>query len=146
MKVVEGSVMIGDDERIWSPNASLAELAAARRIELARNWLTASQVNALLGSDVGDASELVNLRRREGYLLGAWAPGERSYRYPPWQFRPDGQPLQQLKEILRLLREAGGMTSTDGRTSGWKDVEWFLVPHVLLARIIHEIHAPSLVH
>lgn len=124
--------MTGNDEMTLQPKASLDELAAARRIELARDWLKPRQVSTLITNEVADERELVTLRRRESHLLGAWVPSERCYRYPPWQFRADGQPVPQLKEILHLLRGSGGMASADGRTSGWEEVQWFLVPHVLL--------------
>ena len=40
--------------------------------------------------------------------------------------------MERVAEILRLLRGEGGMAGEDGWSSGWEEVEWFLVPHVLL--------------
>lgn len=58
-----------------------------------------------------------------------------SYRYPPWQFRLDGRPVDQLTEILAVLRDFGPFPrEVNGlrRTIGWGDAEWFLSPHALL--------------
>jgi hypothetical protein len=115
-----------------APRQTPAEAAAARRQQLAALWLAAAQVSAQLGSDAGNASQLATTRRKAGQLLGAWVPSERAYRYPTFQFRPDGQPVWQLAEILQLLREQGGMGSGERRSSGWEEVEWFLSPHVQL--------------
>lgn len=115
-----------------APEATPAELAAVRRAELAREWLVASQVSAMLGSEAGNGSQLATQRRLAGQLLGAWVPSERAYRYPPWQFGPDGQPVEPLAEILGILREQGRMAADNRRTSGWKEIEWFLSPHTLL--------------
>ncbi len=110
----------------------LEKRASARRDELARSWLKADEVNIMLGSAAGCSDQLATLLRRKGQLLGAWWSTDRTYRYPPWQFRPDGQPAEQVAEILRLLREERGMKSADRPTSGWNEMEWFLCPHVLL--------------
>jgi len=113
-------------------STSPADLAAQRRLDLAQGWLLASAVSQQLGSSASNSSVMANQRRRDGDLLGVWIPSERAYRYPPWQFDRDGQPFPQLKEILDLLRGPGGMASSDRRTSGWQEVEWFMSPHALL--------------
>lgn len=115
-----------------APVATPAELAAARRTELARGWLVASQVSALLGSEADNGSQFATQRRLAGQLLGVWMPSERAYRYPPWQFGPDGQPVEPMPEILSLLRKEGRMSTNSRQTSGWKEVEWLLSPHTLL--------------
>lgn len=107
-----------------------ADVAAQRR--LAQGWLLASTVSELMGSNASNASVMANQRRREGDLLGVWIPSERAYRYPPWQFDHEGQPVPQLGQVLALLRGPGGMGSTDRHTSGWQEVEWFMSPHALL--------------
>lgn len=127
-----GSEPESDSREGDTAKPTLDERAAQRRRQLAQDWWVASEVSANLGSAAGNTSQLATQRRREGQLLGVWVSNERCYRYPPWQFHPDGQPVSQMAEILRLLREPGGMASADRRTSGWQEVEWFYVPHRLL--------------
>lgn len=114
------------------PLASIAEIAAAYRRELATDWLTDAQVGRTLGSKADKPSNPAADQRRAGKLLGVWVPSERAYRYPPWQFRSDGTPVPRMREILQLLRENGGVIDHGRRTSGWNEVEWFITPHVLL--------------
>lgn len=109
-----------------------AQVAAARRLELGGSWLTAAQVSALLGSQAANKSQAATVRRVAGEILGAWAPQEKAFRHPPWQFAEDGQPHPEMKRILQLLRNEGGMASVGRRTSGWKETEWFMAPHALL--------------
>lgn len=111
---------------------SPAELAAARRLELAKDWLLANQVSDLIDPSANASPMLATSMRKMGLVLAAWAPEEGGYRYPTWQFSSSGQLVPQMAEILRLLREPGSMASAVRRTSGWEEVEWFLVPHVLL--------------
>ena len=115
-----------------SPAPSLAERAAARRQELAEQWLDARTVSELFGSKAANGSELANKLRRNGQLLGVWVPSERGYRYPTWQFVA-GQLEPLMPQILRVLRERGRMWTEDRRTSGWKEAEWFIAPNALLA-------------
>jgi predicted phosphodiesterase len=110
--------------------------AAARREELAARWPGATQVSARLGLRPGGIDDRVSWLRRKGQLLGVYvAHPMPSYRYPTWQFRPDGRPVDHLAEILKVLRDFGPFQrEPDGlrRTTGWGEVEWFLSPHVLL--------------
>jgi len=118
------------------PDQQILLDARARRDELAAQWLCASDVCVQLGttpcSSVSDVSQL----RREGQLLGVYlAHPHPSYRYPTWQFSPDGRPVGQLAEILTVLREFGPFDRESGglrRTTGWGEVEWFLCRHALL--------------
>lgn len=58
-----------------------------------------------------------------------------SYRYPSWQFRSDGQPVDHLAELLGVLRDFGPFQRESGglrRSTGWGEVEWFRSPHALL--------------
>ena len=59
----------------------------------------------------------------------------RSCRYPAWQFRPDGRPVEHLTEILTVLRDFGAFQCEPNglrRSTGWGEAEWFLSPHALL--------------
>lgn len=110
--------------------------AADSRESLAAQRLTTEQVSVGLNLCACGSSQRVGQLRREGKLLGVYvtrpAP---SYRYPNWQFGPDGLPIDHLADILKVLcdfgpfqRELHGLH----RTTGWGEVEWFLSPHVLL--------------
>jgi len=46
--------------------------------------------------------------------------------------QPDRQPVEHFPEILAIMREHGTYLDENGRTTGWREVEWFLSPHVLL--------------
>lgn len=122
----------GASKEITSTMEKPSQTAAKRRADMASRWLTAAQVSEQLGSSAENGSQAATQRRKVGAILGVWVPSERAYRYPNWQFKLDGQPVWQMAEILRLLRENGGMAKTERRTSGWSETEWFLTPHVLL--------------
>lgn len=112
---------------------SIEEASAARRIELARDWPTAAEVSRRMGSTAGNGSQLATRLRREGALLGVYMTGPtHHYRFPIWQFRPDGQPIPQMREILTILRDHGPFLDTDRRTTGWSEVAWFMGGHALL--------------
>jgi len=110
--------------------------AAAQRELLAEDWPSAAQVSAQLGRNLHTGSLLASDLRREDKLLGVYVTHPLpSYRYPRWQFRPDGQPVDHLSELLEVLREFGPFQrEADGlrRSTGWGEVEWFLSPHALL--------------
>lgn len=108
--------------------------AATLRQQLAAEWLDAEQVGARLNERI--CEDDASLLRREGRLLGVYvtqpAPG---YRYAPWQFGLDGQPVDQLSAILKVLRDFGPFERETGeirRSTGWGEIEWFLSPHELL--------------
>lgn len=118
------------------PAQQLLAIAAAQREALAAAWLSAAQVGASLGAQSGDGAHQASQLRREGGVLGVYvAYPEPCYRYPTWQFQADGQPVDGLDELLKVLREFGPFQrEPDGlrRTTGWGEAEWFLSPHVLL--------------
>lgn len=109
---------------------SIEEAAAARRAELSRDWPTAGQVDEKLSETLGArATEL----RKAGRLLAVYlTEPHHHFRFPSWQFQPDGQPIAQFAEILSILLEFGPYLDQDGRTTGWGETEWFHSPHVLL--------------
>lgn len=118
------------------PNRQILDDAAVWREALAAQWLSAAEVSAKLSLKPCSGGHHASQLRRNGQILGVYvthpAP---SYRYPPWQFRPDGQPIDHLAEILRILREFGPFErEPEGlrRTTGWGEAEWFLSPHALL--------------
>ncbi|WP_282295167.1 hypothetical protein [Stenotrophomonas sp. PS02289] len=126
-RTVDGS------HEIPSELVQLEQDAAARRFALAEDWPTAATVSRTLGSTAGNASQLATRLRRAGELLGVYLPVPGgSWRFPRWQFRSDGQPVEHLKEILRVLREEGKFYDSQRRTTGWGEVEWFISRHVLL--------------
>ncbi|HDS1653163.1 TPA: hypothetical protein QEL76_001075 [Stenotrophomonas maltophilia] len=121
--------------RIASPREIL-DAAEARRESLASQWLSAAQVNAGLNLKFGRGCHSASELRRHGKLLGVYVTHPiGSYRYPTWQFRPDGQPVERLAKILAVLRDFGPFQREPcglRRSTGWGEAEWFLSPHVLL--------------
>ncbi len=117
-----------------TPKPSPLEVAAAaKRAELSSDWPTAAQVSRAMGSSAADPSELATQLRRNGQLLGVYiVESTQHYRFPSWQFQPDGQPVKHFTEILAIIREYGIRLGEKGLTSGWGEVEWFLSHHVLL--------------
>ncbi|WP_242542647.1 MULTISPECIES: hypothetical protein [Stenotrophomonas] len=111
----------------------LEQDAAAWRAELANTWPTAAEVSRQLGSTASNASQLATKLRRAGKLLAVYLPVPGgSWRFPSWQFRPDGQPVARWDDILRTLQDQGPFLDTQRRTTGWGEVEWFLAGHTLL--------------
>ena len=69
--------------------------------------------------------------RRSGQLLAVYVTEPvPHYRYPVWQFKADGEPMDHFAETLQILRERGRYLGKNGQTSGWGEVEWFLSPGV----------------
>ncbi len=110
--------------------------AAAKRQILAEEWLSATDATARINSSPSFQGRSASQLRRTGQLLGVYVSQPTScYRYPTWQFRPDGQLVDHLAEIMSVLRDFGPfLREPEGlrRTTGWGEVEWFLSPHVLL--------------
>lgn len=110
--------------------------AASQREALAAQWFSAAQVDARFGAPPSGNGHIASEWRRAGHLLGVYVANPKpSYRYPPWQFRLDGRPVDQLTEILAVLRDFGPFPrEMNGlrRTTGWGEAEWLLSPHELL--------------
>ena len=104
--------------------------SASLRSELSRDWFDAEEVSKILGSEAGNRSHLPNRLRREGKILGVWVLPDHRYRFPRWQF-VNGRPIEQLAEVLSLLRGENGV-ARGRRTSGWEEIEWLCRPHALL--------------
>ena len=126
-----------DDECITDGTSTeliqLEQAAAVRRAELADDWPSAAQVSRTMGPTAretgGHASEL----RRDGALLGVYVPVPGgSWRFPCWQFRSDGQPVEYLTDILHVLHNNSPFLDGQRRTTGWGEVEWFISRHALL--------------
>lgn len=119
-----------------SPSQQVLVDAAAEREKLAAGYLSSTEVSTMLGRHSKAGRDYVGQMRREGKLLGVYVTHPRtSYRYPDWQFCSDGQPVEQMGYILRILRDLGPFErEPEGlrRTTGWGEVEWFLSPHALL--------------
>lgn len=98
-----------------------AASAAARRVELARGYLTASDVQTRLGI----SHDILVQWRKAGFLLAVWHAPERRYLYPPYQF-VGAHLLEEIATLLAMHRAIGA------DRSGWSTVEWLLVPHVLI--------------
>jgi len=108
---------------------------AQRRARLAEHWLTAAEVSKIVDpANESSQSTLATKLRRQWRLLAVYTdPPSSHYRYPPWQFGEDGQPIAQLHDILTVMREKVPLMPDDqGRRTGWSEVEWFMSGHVLL--------------
>lgn len=79
---------------------------------MAPNWHAAKR--RVAGSEYGG---------RGGCLLGVGARRE-DYRYQSWQFRSDGTPVPEMRDVLAILREHGAGRDHGRRTSGWREVDW----------------------
>ena len=121
---------------IFDPVLQIQLDAAARRDVLAAQWFRAAQIEEMLVPNSSSGNNVATKLRRQGGLLAVYlAHPVPSYRYPPWQLRADGQPVEHLAEILKVLRDCGPFEREPGgmsRTTGWGEVEWFLSPHALL--------------
>lgn len=124
-----------DTHRYMSAGQILLD-AAVQREALAAQWLSDDQVSVRLDTGIQGAGERASEMRRNGRLLAVYVGHPvPTYRYPVWQFRSDGQPVDHLAQILAVLRELGPFQRESNglrRTTGWGEVEWFLSPHVLL--------------
>lgn len=101
----------------------LAHAAAARRVELARTYLSASQVQLRLHID---ATTLTAWREGKR-LLGVWHEPAQAWLYPNFQF--DGQGLiTQMPPLLAVFDHHYPHVWANT----WTLVEWFLSAHLLL--------------
>lgn len=116
------------------PDLVPLEIAAAkRRAELSRNWPNAAEVARAMGSPAASGGQLATQLRRDGQILGVYIlEPVHHYRFPSWQFQPDGRPVAHFADILAILREYGGYLDEKGRTTGWDETAWFLSHHALL--------------
>lgn len=111
---------------VQSKTVDLAAAAAAKRMAMAKDWPTASQVSRALGSTAENESQLATRFRREGKLLGVYLPTPTaSWRFPTWQFAEDGEILPKFAEILSVVRDKGKFFDDQRRTTGWGEVAWF---------------------
>lgn len=99
--------------------------AASRRRALAKDWLTAAEVNKILGSVAANVRQKPARLRREGRLLGVWVEAENRYRYPDFQFSEEGL-MEEVADLLSHLPDDNG--------SGWGRVQWLYTPHALLEK------------
>lgn len=118
------------------PTEQILRDAAALRETLAARWLSAAQASAALEPEFGRDGQRASELRRQGKLLGVYVTHTLCYRYPTWQFLPDGRPAEHLPEILTVLRNSCSFQCEPNglrRSTGWGEAEWFLSPHALLS-------------
>lgn len=82
--------------------------------------LTSTEVGNLRQARSRNASAPASRLVQAGRIFGVAMPGSRGKLYPAWQFREDGEPLPEIKEILSVLRSAD---FTD-----WAIALWFTSP------------------
>lgn len=68
-----------------------------------RQAMSTSWVGTRLGID----PVKVNAMRRAGEFHAVREPGSVEWRFPAWQFGPDGKPLPAVQRVLRAARDAG---------------------------------------
>ena len=86
-----------------------------------QKWLLRDDVRSCLVAGQ-QQNRLANLRRSYASLdscLVCVTEPHHDYRYPIWQFQPDGQPVALFAEILSILREYGIYLNNDRRITGW---------------------------
>lgn len=97
--------------------------AATQREALAAQWLSAAQVDARFSAPASGNGHCASELHRADHLLGVYVASPMpSYPYPPWQFRLDGRPVDQLTKILAVLRDFGPFplgVNDLRRTTGW---------------------------
>ena len=105
------------------PPHDLASAALAKRIRLARSYLTETVAQRLLGVDE------VTLRswREEKRILAVWHEPVGAYLYPDFQFDQNGL-IEQVPALLSCFDRYLGHVWEDT----WLIVEWFISPHLLL--------------
>lgn len=112
---------------ITLPGQRILQDAADMREALASQWFSVADVGTLLSEDSSSSSDRVSQLRREGQLLAVYVTDVSGYRYPSWQFRADGQTVDCLTEILKVLRDYGPFdresdglrrTTAGGRSNG----------------------------
>jgi hypothetical protein len=101
----------------------LAQVAAARRTELAKTYLSASQAQSLLGIDSATLTDW----RKGKRLLGVWHEPAKAWLYPDFQFDHQGLHVQMPQLLAVFDRHYSHVWSNT-----WTIVEWFLSPHALL--------------
>lgn len=69
--------------------------------------MTTTFTGAWLAMKLGVGPRALDLRRREGELLGVPAEDGTDYVYPAWQFDVTGRPLPSIAKMIRAARAAG---------------------------------------
>ena len=95
------SVLSGQKSGPAEPDLARAKLLA--RGVLARRRLEEAEGGSISTEEVAGnldvTRQAVDLRRRNGQLA-AWRTSEKRWRFPVWQFGPDGRPLKGLAECI----------------------------------------------
>jgi hypothetical protein len=123
-----------------------AAIAREKVLERARTerWPQSGDVGRRLGSTRETAARQRATRMRAaGELLGLWAPAERTFYHPTFQFLPDGRVHPRVTELLATLSEIPTY-APDEDSTGWGRMAWLLQPRRSLSeRGVAERLAPS---
>jgi hypothetical protein len=102
-RVVEVAVSVLSGKKSGPAGPELARAKLLARGVLARRRLEAAEGGAISTEEVAENLHLtrqaVDLRRQKGQLV-AWRTSEKRWRFPVWQFGPDGRPLGGLSECI----------------------------------------------
>ena len=98
---VAASFLSNRKEMTTSPDLARAKLLA--RGVLARRRLEEAEGGAIstdeVAENLGVTRQAVDLRRQKAQLV-AWRTSEKRWRFPIWQFGPDGRPLKGVSECI----------------------------------------------
>ena len=90
---------------------------------LARGWPTSAEMDRANSSQLDNPAEWAKNKRDTGELLGVWFPAENTWRYPDFQFLPDGRLNPRVKELLNAL-ELHPDFKADKDRGGWHRAFW----------------------
>ena len=94
---------------------------------LAKNWPDDKCIVEMAGVRLETTAHYyVAHLRAIGALLGVWVAGDRSFRYPDFQFDFHGRLRPEISDLLRVLPD------NEQDSGGWRRVFWLYSPHSLL--------------
>jgi hypothetical protein len=99
------------------------EAVAAQNELLARGWPTSAEVGRANGGQFDNPAQWAKNKRDAGELLGVWSPADNTWRYPDFQFLPDGRLNSRVKELLNAL-ELHPDFNADKDRGGWHRTFW----------------------
>lgn len=97
--------------------------AAVQNELLARGWPTSAEVGRANGSELDNSAQWAKNKRDTSELFGVWSPAENTWRYPDFQFLPNGRLNPRVKELLNAL-DLHPDFKADMDRGGWQRAFW----------------------